>query len=66
MKAIIKRLKSKTYWAAIIGALLLMLEQNSGVFSAYLPESIRSAAVLLWPVLMVALREVTTKPVSEK
>jgi len=66
MKAIIKRLKSKTYWAAIIGALLLVLEQNSGVFSAHLPESVRSIAVLIWPVLMVALRELTTKPVSEK
>lgn len=66
MKAIIKRLKSKTYWAAILGALLVVLEQNSGVFSAYLPESMRSMAVLMWPVLMVALREVTTKPVADK
>lgn len=66
MKSIIKRLKSKTYWAAITGALLVVLEQNSGVFSAYLPESVRSMAVLMWPVLMVALREVTTKPVADK
>lgn len=66
MKAIIKRLKSKTYWAAIGGTMLVVLEQNSGIISGYLPESMRSLAVLMWPVLMIALREVTTKPVAEK
>lgn len=66
MKYIIKRLKSKTYWAAILGALLVVIEQNSGIFSLYLPESVRSMAVLMWPVLMVALREVTTKSVADK
>lgn len=66
MKYIIKRLKSKTYWAAILGALLVVIEQNSGIFSLYLPESVRSMAVLMWPVWMVALREVTTKPVADK
>lgn len=66
MRALIKRLKSKTYWAAILGAALVVLEQNSGIFSLYLPESIRTMAVLLWPVVMVALREATTKPVSAK
>lgn len=64
--AIIKRLKSKTYWAAIVGALLLVFEQNSGVFSMYLPESIRSMAVLMWPVLMIGLREITTTALAEK
>ena len=66
MNAIVKRLKSKTYWSAIVGALLLVIEHNSGIFSAYLPESVRSMAVLLWPVLMVALREVTTSALSDK
>jgi len=66
MKAIIKRLKSKTYWAAIVGALLLVIEQNSGIFSTYLPESIRSMAVLMWPVLMIGLRELTTTALAEK
>lgn len=66
MKAIIKRLKSKTYWAAIIGALLMVLERNSGFFGAYIPESARDMALMLWPVLMVALREITTTSVSEK
>lgn len=66
MKPIVKRLKSKTYWAAIIGATLVVFEQNAQFFSQYLPESFRQLSILMWPVLMVALREVTDKPVSDK
>ena len=66
MTAIVQRLKSKTYWAAIIGAMLVVIEQNSGVFSMYLPIEVRTAAVMLWPVLMIALREVTTSALSDK
>jgi uncharacterized membrane protein len=66
MSAILQRLKSKTYWTAIIGALLVIVEQNSGVFSLYLPAEVRTAAVMLWPVLMIALREVTTSALGDK
>lgn len=66
MKPIIQRLKSKTYWTAILGTALVALEQASGVVSQFLPESVRGLTVLMWPVLMVALRELTTQPVSEK
>lgn len=66
MNALKQRLKSKTYWAAIVGAVLVVVEQNSGIFSTYLPETIRSMAVLFWPVAMIALREVTTAALSDK
>lgn len=66
MKPILKRLKSKTYRAAIVGAALVIIEHNSGFFSAYLPESVRQLAVLFWPLLMITLREFTSTPVSEK
>jgi uncharacterized membrane protein len=66
MKMIVKRLKSKTYWTAIGGALLVVVEQNSGFFSKYLPSGWQSVAVMMWPVLMIALREVTSEPVSDK
>lgn len=66
MKHITKRLKSKTYWAAILGSALVVLEQNAQFFSAYLPESMRQLSVLMWPVLMIALRELTDKPISDK
>ncbi len=66
MNAIIKRLKSKTYWAALVGALLVVIEQNSGVFSKFLPDDWRTWAVLMWPVIMLALRELTTTALSEK
>lgn len=66
MEPIIQRLKSKTYWAAIIGAGLSALEINSGLVSGLLPEGYRAWAVAFWPVLMITLREVTTTPLSAK
>lgn len=66
MENLIQRLKSKTYWTAIVGALLMVLEQNSGFFAQYLPIEIRTWSVMLWPVLMVTLRELTTCALSEK
>ena len=66
MNKIIQRFKSKTYWAAIIGALLMVVEHNSGIFSKYLPTDWQSAAMLFWPVLMVMLREITTSALSDK
>ena len=63
---IIQRLKSKTYRVAIIGALLSAIEANSGFFSQYIPLPERSYIVMLWPVLMLALREVTTTALAEK
>lgn len=66
MKPILKRLKSKTYWAAILGSALVVVEHNAQFFSQYLPADVRQLSVLMWPVLMIALRELTTTPVSEK
>lgn len=66
MKAIIKRLKSKTYWTAIFGTVLVVLDQNAQIISSYLPANMQGLTVLMWPVLMVALREITKTPVSEK
>jgi len=63
---ITQRLKSKTYWVAIVGALLSTLEANSGFFSQYIPMPERTYIVLLWPVLMLALREVTTTALADK
>lgn len=60
MNTLLIRLKSKTYLAAIIGALITVVDANSGVISQMLPPSFQGYAVLLWPALMMALREVTT------
>ena len=66
MEMLIQRLKSKTYWAAIIGALLTGLDAQSGFFSQYFPAQYRPFIPMLWPVLMLALREVTTTALAEK
>jgi uncharacterized membrane protein len=66
MELIIQRLKSKTYHVAIVGALLTILETNSGLISQFLPVEYRNYVVLAWPVLMITLREVTTGALSDK
>lgn len=66
MDAILQRLKSKTYWAAIIGALITGLDAQSGFFSQYFPVQYRPFVPMLWPILMLAMREVTTTALADK
>ena len=66
MNLILQRLKSKTYWVAVIGALLTAAEINSNFLSSFIPVAYRNYVVLLWPVIMLTLREVTTSALSEK
>ena len=66
MNPILQRLQSKTYWVALIGALLTIIEANSGFISSFLPADYAKYAVMLWPVLMLTLRELTTTALSEK
>lgn len=66
MNAIVKRLKSKTYRAALVGTLLTVVEANSGILSRFLPLGYREYTIMLWPVLMLTLREVTTTALGDK
>jgi hypothetical protein len=66
LKLIRARLNSKTYRVAIVGTLLVILEQNSGVISALLPVGLQPWAVMLWPVLMITLRELTNSALDKK
>jgi len=66
MNLILQRLKSKTYWVAIIGALLTAIEANSGFLSQFIPVAYRPYIVMLWPVLMLVLRELTTSALADK
>ena len=66
MNPILQRLKSKTYWVAIIGALLTAVEVNSGFLGSFIPMPYRSYVIMLWPVLMLTLREVTTTALADK
>jgi uncharacterized membrane protein len=66
MSAILNRLKSKTYWAAVLGAILTALDINGMLVSQQVSEAIRPYFLAAWPVIMIALREVTTTALSEK
>ena len=66
MNAIIQRLKSKTYWVAVTGALLTLVEAQSGFLSGLLPAEYAKYSLMLWPVIMLTLREVTTGALADK
>lgn len=66
MNAIIQRLKSKTYWVAIIGAILTIMDTNSQLFAGLIPAPYSQYLTMLWPIVMIALREVTTTALADK
>lgn len=66
MNSVIQRLKSKTYWVAIVGALLTVIEANSGFIGQFVPAPYRAYIIMLWPVLMLVLRELTTTALANK
>lgn len=66
MEIILQRLKSKTYWVAVIGALLTFMEANGHLFAGLVPTEYSKYMVMLWPVVMIALREVTKTSLADK
>ena len=63
---ILQRLKSKTYWVALVGALITAVELNSNFLGSFIPLPYRNYVILLWPVIMLTLREVTTTALADK
>ena len=66
MNLLLQRLKSRTYWIAVIGALLTAIEVNSGFLGSFVPMPYRDYIIMLWPVLMLFLREITTSALTDK
>jgi uncharacterized membrane protein len=66
MNAILQRFKSKTYWVALVGALLTVIEANSGFIGQFVPAPYRAYIIMLWPVVMLMLRELTTTALANK
>lgn len=66
MDAIVKRLKSKTYLAAIAMMVLSIIEVKAQAISMFLPAGTREYLVLAWPIVMFTAREITTTALSEK
>ena len=61
-----QRWKSKTYRAAVLLALISGVEVSSGFIAGQLPAIIRPWLVMVWPLAMMLLREVTTASLAEK
>lgn len=65
MKAITKRLKSKTYWLAMFTAAIGILEANIGLLREAFGEHYGYAFIVV-AVLSMAVREATYGPVRDK
>lgn len=63
---ILQRLKSKTYRVALLGIVLTIIETNSQFIAGLLPGELAKFAILIWPVAMLTLSEVTTTALSAK
>ena len=66
LEQIQQRLKSKTYLTALAMAVISIIEINSKFITQYLPPEYAQWAVMIWPILMVSLREITTGALSDK
>lgn len=66
LETIKQRLKSKTYLTALAMAVVSIIEVNSKLLTQHLPPEYSGYAVMVWPVLMLTLREVTTGALSDK
>lgn len=66
MEALKKRLKSKTYWAGISMAILTIVEANQQIIASLLPPKYHPYTPLIFPIVMLALREVTTSALADK
>lgn len=60
------RLRSKTYWAAIVMAVLSIVEANAQVLTSFLQPAHRAWLLMAWPLVMITLREVTTGALGDK
>lgn len=63
---IIQRLKSKTFQTAFILTLISILEINVGFIAQFIPAVYRPYIVMVWPLAMLVLREMTKEPLSAK
>lgn len=65
---LLKRLRSKTYWLGIATFALGALEtaQATGALPELFGDTVRAGMTVLTAVLIFVLRELTSKPVSDK
>lgn len=66
MMVIGKRLKSKTYRVALISSVLTIIEAKEQIIAGLVPEEYRPFMPLVFPLLMMLMREMTTTSLDDK
>lgn len=60
------RLTSKTYLTALTLGIVTAIEMSSGYIGSLLPENYRPLLLMVWPVTMMTLRELTNTSLNKK
>jgi hypothetical protein len=66
MRKIYNRLVSKTYISALLLGLITAVELNTQFLSSLFDEQYRPWLLLIWPVTMMTLREMTNSALNDK
>lgn len=66
LERIKNRLVSKTYISALLLGLITAVDMNTQFLSGFFPEAYRPFLLMIWPVSMMTLREMTKEAVDDK
>jgi hypothetical protein len=66
MKAIIKRFKSRTYLVGLLMAALTIVEANEQIIASLVPPKYQPYMPLIFPLVMLFMREITKTPIADK
>ena len=65
LKTIKRRLTSKTYLTALALGIITAVDLNTQVLSGLFPEQYRPFLLMVWPVTMMTLREMTKSGLAD-
>ncbi len=61
-----QRLQSKTYLTALALGIVSLLEVNAPFITSFVPEAYRGYLLMVWPLAMLTMRELTVGALSDK
>jgi hypothetical protein len=63
---IIQNLNSRTVKLALLLGLISGIEAQVGFFSQFVPPAYRPYLIMVWPVAMIVMRNITTTALADK
>jgi len=63
---IVQNLRSRTVRLALVMGLISGVESQVGFFSQFIPVAYRPLMIMLWPVAMIFMRNITNTALADK